>query len=72
MPPAPPTFSTTIGWPRRSLRLAAITRPSRSVGPPAAKGITMVTGRVGHSWARAGTQSASNARAAAPEFLSLR
>jgi hypothetical protein len=32
----------------------------------------MVTGRVGHSWARAGTQSASNARTAALEFFNPR
>ena len=47
MPPAPPTFSITTCWPSISLIRAPTTRPSTSVGPPAANGITMVTGRVG-------------------------
>src|SRR5580700_5565194 len=60
MPPAPPTFSTTTCWPRISLTRCAITRPSTSVGPPAANGTTMVTGRVGQSCAPAVPVRASN------------
>ena len=47
MPPAPPTFSITTCWPSSSLIRAPTMRPSTSVGPPAANGMIMVTGRVG-------------------------
>ncbi len=47
MPPAPPTFSTTTCWPRTSLMRCAMTRPSTSVGPPAANGMIILIGLVG-------------------------
>ncbi len=47
MPPAPPTFSTMTCWLSTSDRRLAMTRPSTSVPPPAAKPTTMVTGRFG-------------------------
>src|SRR3954470_1887184 len=47
MPPPPPTFSTITCWPSCSPRLVAMMRPTTSIGPPAAKGTTMVTGRAG-------------------------
>src|SRR5260370_38359154 len=51
MPPAPPTFSTTTCWPRISLIRCAMTRPSTSVGPPAANGMIIVIGLAGEGWA---------------------
>jgi hypothetical protein len=36
IPPAPPTFSITICWPRISLMRAARIRAMVSTGPPAA------------------------------------
>lgn len=45
VPPAPATFSTTTALAPSGLRKAsAKSRATRSVGPPAAKGTTMVTG----------------------------
>src|SRR6476620_9672349 len=65
MPPAPPTFSTTTVCPSSSPMRYATMRPIVSCGPPAANGITIVTGRVGKSWAPADPANASAARAAA-------
>src|SRR5262245_58875942 len=53
MPPAPPTFSTTIGLRSVSPICCANRRPTATVGPPAAYGTTSVIGRVGQSSARA-------------------
>ncbi len=47
MPPAPGLFSTTTGWPSRSLRLFAVKRAALSVTPPGANGTTQVIGRFG-------------------------
>jgi hypothetical protein len=47
VPPAPPTFSTMICWPRSADIFSAIRRPTVSVGPPAEKGTTMVICRSG-------------------------
>src|SRR5262245_13385085 len=52
IPPATPTFSTTICWPSTSLRWVANKRAMTSVPPPATNGTTMVTGRVGQFCAR--------------------
>src|SRR5262245_31949471 len=65
MPPAPPTFSTTTCWPSSSLMRCAMMRPMVSCGPPAANGMTIVTGRVGKSSPLAGPSSASTAATAA-------
>src|SRR5438445_1641874 len=54
MPPAPPTFSMITGRPSTSESRGMRMRPSTSSAPPAANGITMVTGRDGHSCATAG------------------
>jgi hypothetical protein len=51
MPPAPPIFSITTGWPSSSPIRCANNRASTSLGPPAANGLIMVMGRVGHCWA---------------------
>jgi hypothetical protein len=60
--PAPPTLSITMVAPSSGLRMAsARSRATRSVGPPAAKGTTMVMLFLpGKSWA-----AAPKARAAA-------
>ena len=47
MPPAPPTFSTTICCFKISPKRGAMPLPTTSVGPPAANGTIIVTGRVG-------------------------
>jgi hypothetical protein len=47
MPPPPPTFSMTTCCPSASEIPTAKTRPAVSDELPAAKGTTMVTGRVG-------------------------
>ena len=43
VPPAPAGFSTTTDWPSTSLKPCAMMRPATSLGPPAAKGTTMVS-----------------------------
>src|SRR6202007_1143506 len=54
--------------PRASPSPFAMMRPSTSVGPPAANGITMVIGRVGKSSARAIPVNASVAASAAAKI----
>jgi hypothetical protein len=69
MPPAPPTFSITICWPRISAVRAAMVRPSTSTAPPAANGTTMVIGRFGQvpaSCAKAGAAQATRANSGSP------
>jgi hypothetical protein len=71
IPPAPPRFSTTTGWPSCAENRSASRRASRSAGPPAAKGTMIRTGRVGQAWAKAGatgrtSASASSARRRRP------
>src|SRR3954469_7994504 len=48
LPPAPVTFSTTTVWPRLLIMRSAMMRPMVSVGPPAEKGTTIVTGLAGN------------------------
>ena len=47
VPAAPGRFSMTNGWPSRSDSHWPIRRAAMSAGPPAAKGATTRTGRVG-------------------------
>src|ERR1700692_4441874 len=54
MPAGPPTSSTIIDVPRFSAMRGPMIRPRISLPLPAANGTTMVTGRVGQSWAAAG------------------
>src|SRR5574337_685698 len=62
MPPAPGLFSTTTGWPQRSLSLSPRTRATTSSELPAGAGTTMRTGRGGHGvWASAASGSAASA-----------
>src|SRR5215217_8189505 len=67
VPPAPVVFSTTTGWPRARDIGPATSRAVTSVVPPAAKGTTMTTGRLGAQpdWADATAgRTAAVARAA--------
>src|SRR5262245_27476092 len=59
MPPAPPTFSITIEWPRISAIRAATIRAATSIELPAVNDTIMVTGLLGQSCACAGVNSAS-------------
>jgi hypothetical protein len=47
VPPAPPMFSITIGWPSAASNGAERIRASASDGPPGGNGATMVIGRPG-------------------------
>src|SRR5882672_4586486 len=63
VPPAPVTFSTTTCWPSVFDIGPAISRATVSDGPPAWKGDTMVTKRLGKSWAwAAGVTRSATAR----------
>src|SRR3954468_24695 len=64
MPPPPGTFSTMMGWPNVSPSAGCRMRASESIGPPAANGTTMVSGRLGQSWAAAGETNSSAASSA--------
>ena len=44
LPPAPPTFSISTGWPSKGASFSARSRAITSVVPPAANGTTMRTG----------------------------
>src|SRR5436853_6032336 len=61
VPPAPPTFSMTTGWPSDTLMRSATTRARMSEPPPAGNGTIMVTGFDGKLCARAPTMPASTA-----------
>ena len=47
VPPAPATFSTTNCWPSAFEKYSPVMRAMMSVGPPAANGTMIVTGRDG-------------------------
>src|SRR5262245_35659381 len=61
MPPAPPTFSITIDWPRISDIRAATMRAATSIELPAVNDTIMVIGLLGQSCACAGDSSANEA-----------
>jgi hypothetical protein len=71
MPPAPPAFSTITCWPKSSPRRGVKTRIRPSLPPPAARGITIVMGRLGQSWAAPGTDVATSAAKAATARLMI-
>src|SRR5262245_6125619 len=71
MPPAPPTFSMTIAWPRISAIRAATMRPATSIELPAVNEIIMVIGLVGQSCACAGDSSASAVAIAAQRVFTI-
>ena len=51
MPPPPGWFSMTMVWPSASANVGCRMRASASIGPPAANGTTIVSGRLGQSCA---------------------
>src|SRR5580765_8518284 len=53
VPPAPPRFSTSTGWPIDSCMRWATMRAAMSVVPPAGNGTTMRSGLDGKGWASA-------------------
>ena len=58
VPPAPTVFSTSTVWPSDLPIGMASMRATTSVGPPAAKGTTSVTGLSGYAvWAAAGAMA---------------
>ena len=52
LPEAPSLFSTTTGWPQRSVNFCAMRRAMMSVPPPGANPTTMRTAFAGY-WAQA-------------------
>src|SRR5712691_7834154 len=71
MPPAPPTFSITIAWPRISAIRAATMRPATSIELPAVNETIMVIGLLGQFCACAGDSSASAVPIAAQRVLTI-
>src|SRR4051794_35906634 len=63
-PPAPPMFSTRMGWPSVERIASVMVRTIVSTAPPAASGITTVTGFDGKPCACALATDASTAHAA--------
>src|SRR5712671_389612 len=63
--PPPPIFSMMICWPSDSLIGGARILATTSIGPPAGKGTTMVTVRVGQSCARTALAQTSTRASAA-------
>src|SRR5687768_16675404 len=53
LPPAPPRFSTSTGWPRRSDIFWPTSRATVSAKPPAANATTVRTGLAGYACASA-------------------
>src|SRR5262252_4064152 len=49
LPPAPPRFSTTLGWPVRSASLLETMRVTTSAGPPGGNGTIQRIGLDGHA-----------------------
>src|SRR6266436_1693029 len=64
VPPAPPRFSTTIGWPSSVARGSNTARGTRSVALPAAKGMKARNGLVGQVCATLTAVEATHARIA--------
>ena len=75
-PPLPGQYVLdVIGWPIVSPSVGCRMRASESIGPPAANGTTMVSGRVGQSCAVAAklvAQRATTAKAAANSSFRIR
>src|SRR5687768_14488288 len=72
MPPALGRFSTTMVWPRGLPIACAVTRATVSVGPPAAKGTSMLMFLVGYCWADAADANAQSSAAGSHCFFMMR
>src|SRR3954470_14562945 len=71
MPPAPPALWTITCGPKSSPRRGVKTRIRPSLPPPAARGIAIVMGRLGQSWAAPGTDVATSAAKAEMARLTI-
>src|SRR5215207_525740 len=72
VPPAPPRFSTTTGWPSWLDSGSSTSRPTISSELPAANGIIARIGRAGQAWAKAACGRAGIAKAAAADVRNWR
>src|SRR5262245_10712175 len=73
LPPAPPRFSTTLGWPVRSASLEDTMRVTMSAGPPGGNGTIQRIGFDGHAVCACAGDCASIAqdRNRTPAFIAL-
>src|SRR4051812_27033714 len=62
VPPAPPWFSTSTGWPIDSCMRCATRRATMSVVPPAGNGTMMRSGFEGNDWPKTTIGKNSSAR----------
>src|SRR5262245_22340211 len=69
LPPAPPTFSITIGWPSVSRIRSAMMRAAASVDPPGGNGTIRLSGREGKVWACTVVAAHTTANSAAISLL---
>src|SRR5215475_1692816 len=69
LPPAPPTFSITIGCPSDSRIRSAMMRAAASVDPPGGNGTISVSGREGKVCACANAPQPMTSSSAATSFL---
>src|SRR5438105_3163640 len=69
LPPAPPTFSITIGCPSDTRIRSAMMRAAVSVDPPGGNGTTSVSERIGQLWACAAPTPARTASASAARYF---
>src|SRR4051812_15028554 len=73
VPPAPPMFSMTMGWPSLVDTCCAMVRATASVGPPAAPPTIQVIGRSGQDCAKAPLpKAATEKRPAVARVLRMR
>src|SRR5262245_31343258 len=68
VPPAPPRFSTMIGWPSAALSGSNKARGTMSVALPAAKGMKARMGLDGQVWAIAGPEFRPMAAARSTQY----
>src|SRR5262245_65151540 len=69
LPPAPPTFSITMGWPSVSRIRSAMMRAAASVDPPGGNGTIKVSGREGNGCACASALQLTISNSAATSHL---
>src|SRR4051812_9509847 len=69
LPPAPPTFSITIGCPSDTRMRSAMMRAAVSVDPPGGNGTTSVSERIGQVWACTAPTPARTASASATRYF---
>src|SRR5215467_11191669 len=72
LPPAPPRFSATTGWPRFAVSRSAMRRPRMSVPPPGGNGRMKRTGLAGQASCAFACQGASAAPSASVSATTAR